>query len=197
MTAIARLEPSASDRGEIQPAEPIRIGKRVDHDDPPVLDRHSHNRKWTPVGRPRDGAGYPVHEDPGRRFAEVTEGRHSFGNGPRAANQRDQTRTRLPAVGAQHDLGVEDGDEAFEVTIPRRRTEGADDGLLAINIDVRNGGTLDAATGTARLLPHRRRRSADDRCELVERHGEDVMQHEGDPFGGRQGVEDNQQREPY
>src|SRR4029453_6818599 len=103
--------------------------------------------KWTPVGCPRDGADYPVHEDPTRRFAELTEGHRSFGNSLRAADQRAQPRPRQPAVRAQHDLGVEDGEQAFEVTIPRRRTEGVDDGPLAIKIDVGHGRTLDAATG--------------------------------------------------
>src|SRR5262245_53198892 len=73
VTAASRLEPSASDHAESQPAEPVWIGEHIDLDDPPALDRRGHNRKWTPVGRPRDGASSPVHEDPTRRFAEATE----------------------------------------------------------------------------------------------------------------------------
>ena len=149
-----------------------------------------------PSGAQATPPGDPVHEDPRRRFGEPTEGHRLLGDGLRAADQRDQTRTRRPAVGAQHDVRVEDGEEAFEVTVARRREEGVDDGPLAIEIDVGHGRTLDAATGTARELPRRRRGSADDRCDLVERHGEDVVQHEGDPFGGRQGVEDDEHREP-
>ena len=101
-----------------------------------------------------------------------------------------------PAVGAQHDVRVEDGEEAFEVTGTRRRQEGVDDDPLAIEIDVGDGRALDASAGTARELPRRRRRSADDRCDLVERHGEDVVQHEGDTLGGRQRIEHDQQGEP-
>ena len=95
-----------------------------------------------------------------------------------------------------HDVRVEDGEEAFEVAVTRRGEEGVDDGPLAIEIDVGHGRTLDPATGTARELPRRGRRPADDRGDLVERHGEDVVQHEGDPFGGRQRVEDDEHGEP-
>ena len=101
-------------------------------------------------------------------------------------DQRGETRTRGPAIRAQHDFRIEDGEEAFEVTLARRREERVDDGPLALEIDVRDGRTLDAATGTARELPRRRRGTADDRCDVVERHGEDVVEHEGDPFGGCQ-----------
>ena len=95
-----------------------------------------------------------------------------------------------------HDLGVEDGEESFEVAGARRRQEGVDDDPLAVEVDVGHGRALDAATGAARELPRRRRRPADDRRDLVERHGEHVVQHEGDPFGGRQRVEDDEHREP-
>src|SRR5262249_57627652 len=104
--AVFYLDPSASAHGEIQLAEPVRIAEHVDPDDPAALDRHGHDRKRTPVGRPGDGAGYPVHEDPRRRFGEPTEGHRLLGNGVRAADQRDQTWTRQPAVGAQHDLAL-------------------------------------------------------------------------------------------
>jgi hypothetical protein len=67
---------------------------------------------------------------------------------------------------------------------------------LTVEVDVGHGRALDPATGSAGELPRGRRRSADDRRDLDERHGEDVMQHEGDPFRGRQGVEDDQHREP-
>ena len=165
-------------------------------DDPPALDRDGEDREWTPIGRPGNAAGDPVDEDPRRRFGELTEGHRLRGDGLRAADQRGQTRTRHPAVGAQHDLRVEDGQEAFEVTGARSRQERVDDGPLAIEIDVGDGRALDASTGTARELPRRRRRSADDRCDLVEWHGEDVVQHEGDTLGGRQRIEHDEHREP-
>jgi len=105
-------------------AEPVRIRKHVDRDDLPALDRQGQDRKWTPVGRPGHAPGYPVQEDPRRRFGELTEEHRLLGNGLRAADQRDQTRTRHPAVGAPHDLRVGDGEQAFEVTGTRRHEEG-------------------------------------------------------------------------
>jgi hypothetical protein len=48
----------------------------------------------------------------------------------------------------------------------------------------------------ARLaLPNRGRRAPEDGSDLVEGHGEHVVQHEGDPLGRSQRVEDHQERE--
>ena len=51
------------------------------------------------------------------------------------------------------------------------------------------------AAGTAGELPRRGRGAAHDGSDLVEGHGEHVMQHKGEPLGGSQGLEHHQQRE--
>ena len=163
----------------------------------PPLTVRARTANGLPSGAQATPPGIAVDEDPGRRLRELTEAHRLPGDGLRAADQRDVSSGRAaPPSERTDDVRVEDGEEAFEVTVTRRREEGVDDGPLAIQIDVGHGRALDAATGTARELPRRRRRPADDRCDLVERHGEDVVQHEGDPFGGRQGVEDDEHREP-
>jgi hypothetical protein len=68
---------------------------------------------------------------------------------------------------------------------------------LPREIDVGHGHSVDAAASTARELPRRRRRPADDRRDLIERHGEDVVEHEGDTLGRRQRVEDDEHRQPH
>jgi len=115
-------EPDSLCRVQAGRAGPNPQARRCD--DPPALDRQGQDRKWTPVGRPGHAPGYPVQEDPRRRFGELTEEHRLLGNGLRAADQRDQTRTRHPAVGAPHDLRVGDGEQAFEVTGTRRHEEG-------------------------------------------------------------------------
>ena len=118
------------------------------------------------------------------------------GDGLRAADQRGHARTRRTAVRSNDDVGVEDGQQAVEVALARGGQERVDDGPLAVEVDVRNGRALDASTGPARELSGRRRRPADDGRDVVERQREHVVEDEGDAFGGRQGVEDDEQGEP-
>jgi hypothetical protein len=66
---------------------------------------------------------------------------------------------------------------------------------LAVEIGVGHRRSLDTAPGTARKLPCRGRRPADDRSDLAERHGEHVVQHECDPLRRSQRIEDGQQRQ--
>jgi hypothetical protein len=55
--------------------------------------------------------------------------------------------------------------------------------------------TLNAAAGATGELPRRRRRAADDRRDLLERHREHVVQHEHEPLSGRERIEHDQQRQ--
>ena len=151
----------------------------------PAPDRQGQDGERAPVGRPRHAAGHAVDEDPGRGLGERAEAHRLLGHGLRRRGRARPGPGAPAAIGAHHDVRVEDGEEPFEVTLARRGEERVDDGPLAIEIDVGHGRTLDAATGTARELARGRRRPADDRGDLVERHREDVVQHEGDPFGGR------------
>jgi hypothetical protein len=57
------------------------------------------------------------------------------------------------------------------------------------------GCALDPVAGAAGELLGGGRGALNDRSDLVEGHGEQVVQHERDPFGGSQPVEDHQQRQ--
>ena len=107
-----------------------------------------------------------------------------------------QARACLTAVGAHLDVRVEDREEALEVAVPGGREEGIDDGPLVVEVDVGHRRALDPAAGSARELPRRRRGPIDDRRDLVERHAEHVVEHEGHAFGRRERVEDDEHREP-
>jgi hypothetical protein len=102
----------------------------------------------------------------------------------------------LPTIGAQHDLWVEDRHKASEVTGASRRQEGVHDGPLTVETDIGHGRTPDPATGTARKLARRGGSPANDRCDVVKRHPEHIVQHERDPLSRRERVQDNQQCEP-
>jgi hypothetical protein len=58
------------------------------------------------------------------------------------------------------------------------------------------GRCLHPAAGAARELPRRGWGALDDRRDLIEWHGEDVVEDEGEPLGGSERVEDDEQRQP-
>jgi hypothetical protein len=64
---------------------------------------------------------------------------------------------------------------------------------LAFKIGIGNRRSLDPSSGTARQLPRRIHRPADDRRDLVEWHSEHVVQHECHSLGGVKAVEDGQE----
>ena len=97
---------------------------------------------------------------------------------------------------ARSTTSVEDGDERVEVTVAGGCEERFDDLPLGGQVGVGNGGgATDAATGAAGELARRLGRASDDRRDLLERHGEHVMQDEGEAFSGRERLEHDQQRE--
>ena len=99
-------------------------------------------------------------------------------------------------VGAQHDVGVEDGEQRVEVALAGGREERVDELGLPQPVGVRSHVlSLHPASRAAGELPGGRCAAPDDRRDLVERHGEHVVQHEGDALGGRQRVEHDQQGE--
>ena len=155
-------------------------------------------KPMTDVGRPLGATTTPAapltsgrpHE---RR--EVGERERLAGHGGGSPDQRRRRRAAA-AVGAQHDLGVEHGHERVEVTAAGGGEEGVDHLALAGQVGVGRGrGALHPAPGPAGELAGRVRGAADDRGDLVEGHGEHVVQHEGEPLGRRQRVEHDEQRE--
>ena len=100
-------------------------------------------------------------------------------------------------VDAQHDVGVEHGDEGVEIAPTRRQEEGVDHLALTREIGVgrRYVGALHAASGPAGELPRRRGGPTDHRGDLLERQLEHVMEHERQPLGRGQGVEHDEERQ--
>ena len=87
-------------------------------------------------------------------------------------------------VHAQHHVGVQDGDEPLEIPLARGGVEGVDDLALAGAVGRRlRRGALDPAARAAGQLAGSLGRALDHRRDLVERHGEHVVQDEGQPLG--------------
>jgi hypothetical protein len=116
------------------------------------------------------------------------------GDRPRPA---DLSRSaRWTKIRAQHDVRVQHLEQRLEVAVARGREERVDDSALSLEVGVGNRRlALDAAARTAGELPCRLRRAVDDRRDLVEGHGENVVQHEGEPLGRRQRLQHDEQRQ--
>jgi len=108
---------------------------------------------------------------------------------------RDRRRASHLAVRApQHDVGVEHGQQRLEVTPAGSGQEGADDlpppGGLGFGDRV---GLLHPAPGPAGQLAGGRGGALHDGRDLVKGHGEQVVQHEREPFGRGQSVQHHEQ----
>ena len=102
---------------------------------------------------------------------------------------------RTPPSAALHDIGVEQREQCLEVTVASRGEEGIHDRALTIEVGVGHRCSPHATSGTARQLARGGRRAPDDGGDLVERHREHVVEHEGDALGRGQRVEHDEQRE--
>ena len=98
------------------------------------------------------------------------------------------------AVGSQNGVGVEHGDERLEVPEARGGQESLDHLLLAAPVaGAHLVAALDAPASPAGQLASRGRRPADDRRDVLERHREEVVEHEGEALRRSERLEQNQQ----
>src|SRR3954447_8564516 len=92
--------------------------------------------------------------------------------------------------GAEHDVGVEHGDEAGEVSLPRGLQERLHDFALLREVAVLDGrGSADAAPRAAGQLARGGGRGPHDLRDLREGHREHVVQDEREALGRRERVE--------
>ena len=129
-----------------------------------------------------------------RRFGGLRASLEGFGHGGGAADFGERAEPLRGSIGAKHHVGIQHREQSFEVAVARGLEEGVDDVFLPVEIGVRRRRALYPPAGAAGQLPRRSGRAADDRGDLLERHGKHVVQHEGQPFGRRQGFQHHQQR---
>ena len=102
---------------------------------------------------------------------------------------------RAAAIDANDGVRIEHGEEALEVACARRPQKRLHHFALTSPAGVRwRWRAAHAPARAARELLCRGRRPSHDGTDLVERHGEQIMQDERKAFGGRQRVEHDQQR---
>ena len=90
--------------------------------------------------------------------------------------------------------GSSTASSASKSPLTRGGQEGVDHLALALQVDVGDGRfALNAPAGTAGQLTRRLGGAFHDGGDLVEGHGEDVVQDEGQPLGGAERVQDHQQ----
>ena len=100
-------------------------------------------------------------------------------------------------VGAEDDVGVEEGEQRVEVAVSGCGEEGINECGLAEPVCLLGRVLLlHACAGAACELAGRWRAAVDDWGDLVEGDREDVVQDEGDSLGRCERVEYDQQREP-
>ena len=120
------------------------------------------------------------------------------GHGLGAADDARHALGHVAHVGAQHHVGIEDGEEPVEVAVVRGGEEGLDDLALLVEAGVGHDAlALHPAPRAAGQLPRRLGRAVHDRRDVGERHREHVVEHEREPLWRRQGVEHDEHRQPH
>ena len=160
----------------------------MDHGDPDHRDRVAGPAEQR-AGRAVDGDEAGQAGEPGGDGEDVP--------GDRARAVQGLTRAARAEVGAEDDIGVEDGDQRVEIPVPGGGEEGVHGPALPAGVGVGHGRSLDAAAGPAGQLPGRLRRAVHDRGDLLERYVEHVVQHKGQPFGRCEGLQHHQQRQAH
>lgn len=195
---VGQTGSSASDRtedGKVEGYQPFGVLEDVDLDDSSVGDDERHDRQHAGSGGD-DGSGGPVDQ---RRSDEGSEFRchHGVcGDVSSRVNHDGPPAARCPAVSPEDDVGIEHGNQCIEVAILGRGEEGVHHDPLPreVRVGSRSLATY-PATCSAGELPRGGRAALDQRRDLVEGQGEHVVQHEGEPLGGRQHFQHHHQRE--
>src|SRR5712691_10274953 len=170
-------DPSAAEDGQVGFSDAAGVVDKVDRNDLRAGDREPYECDRPPV-RGRDDAGGSVDQcrqgDLGGSQA-----------GERASGHRRRTADRLGTVRAHYDLWVEGLQQRLEVAVAGGGEEGLDDCPLPGQVGAEDWShAMDPPASATGQLAGRGRRAPDDRRDVVERDGENVVQDECKPFCG-------------
>ena len=185
---VVRLIAARSVAGEPQADEAVRVVDDVDlrH---AVVDDGEHHQRDRPIVVLDVHAGGAVDE-------HRVQGRVGVREADRLTRDHLGAAEDLAlAVGPEHDLGVEDGDERVEVAATCRGVEGVHDVPASGAVTRRRRRVLHAPAGAARELTGRVGRALEHHRDLVERHREHVVEDEREALGRAQGLEHHEHRE--
>jgi len=181
----------AEDR-QVELAEARGVGEHVDFDELPARDR----KTMTENRRPRATTTTPT--APFTSAGCTNRPSREKVRACSATARAPRTSLGAPAGTAprsEHDVCV----DATSAKSPSRAAaeKASTTSRWRVEVGVGNPGrSLHPAACAARELPRGGRGALHDRCHLVEGHGEHVVQHEREPLGGGQRVEDDEQRQP-
>jgi hypothetical protein len=166
-------------------SNPTGVVDKVDRHDLRAGDHEPHEGDG-PAVCGRDDAGGSVDH---YRQGDLSDSRE----GERALGYRRSTADYLSAVGAHDDVWVQGRQQRVEVAIASGGEKGVGDFPLPDQVSTRDRSyALDPPTGATGQLAGRGGRASDNGRDVIERDGEDVVQDECEPFGGRQRVQDYQ-----
>jgi ABC transporter DrrB family efflux protein len=189
-----RLFSSVVEDRQVEQAEPLGVREEVERDDPAVSHRHGADRERLPAAE-ADHPGNPVDQ-------HGPDVQPELGVGERLARHRGSATQLLgaacrPEIGPEHDVRIEHGQEPIEVAVTVSREKRVGNLALRLEVRVRNGSLCaHAPARPAGELTSRLRGAIDDRRDLVEGHGEDVVQDEREPLRRSQRLEHDEQRQP-
>src|SRR5262245_44745091 len=189
---VAIASSSVVEDRQVEESETLRVVEEVELHDLAVPDRDGADRDRLPVaeGHPsRDAVDECRPEVPSE--LSISEG--LSGDRSRAAHLLPPTG---PEVGTYNDIRVEHCHEPIEVAVARRTEKRVDDLTLRLEIHVGNRPLrTHAPARPAGELACRLGGAIHDGCDLVERDGEDVMEHECEALGRRKRLEYDKQRQ--
>jgi hypothetical protein len=131
--------------------------------------------------------------DQGRFGFASSEREHLLRHGVRAADHALAARGEGGLVGAAHDVGRQYGEQGAEVAAAGGGEEGFDDAPLLAPGRGRRDAPYPVPRPAGELLGGDRR-TVENQRDLVEGHGEQVVEYEGDPLRGSQPVQHHEHR---
>jgi hypothetical protein len=172
-----------------------RIADDLDAGDLAIRERESENPEQATSGGDHH-TDIAIHQNRVGEASATGGGDCLPGPGRRAACFSRDARCRGSFVDVNGDVGIEHGDESVEVCRSQGSDEFVDDFPLlrefgtgsrrrALHAAARPTGELTCSFGSA----------ADDLCYLVERRAEEIVKDEGEPLGGIEAIENDEQRE--
>ncbi|GLV54082.1 hypothetical protein KDH_09310 [Dictyobacter sp. S3.2.2.5] len=182
---------------KVQLAQMFWIGNRIDGRDFAVSDGETQEEQ-EPSTRSNNDSHRPVYEHWLCERDAFQDLSRSPGDGLCATNLPYSASGDGYVVGSEHNIRVEYCQECVEGSFARGGEERINDFSLEGQIGIfYHCHPLYPTAGTAGKLSGRHRRTFHKRRNLIEGHGENIVQNEGETLGGGKRVQDDQQRQAH
>src|SRR5262249_33057585 len=143
---------------KVEAAQPFGIGEDVNLNDPPSLNRKTHDRKRLAARQPGNDSSGPIDEHRLRRGGKSGEGKRLLGHSPGATDFPGRAERNKTAVGSNHDMRIEYSEKRVEVAGSSSSEKGINNFTLAAEVRIGDRRRfLYPAASAAGKLPGRRR----------------------------------------